>query len=370
MRIGHVSKSLRLLTSTSGPRDRWLAIVAILGSLAGLLPLVGCSDDDSSGAAGTGSSQAGSAASSAGGAPAAGSGGSGTGAGGLSPTKLVGTFNLRLVPGIEASGTAAASAAQSAFIGSVADGPTPTAMAWLVDQEANGCTLYVPKSPFCDPGCGSSAVCVSDDTCVERPTSQTVGTIRLTGVGSSEVVMTPIAGNYQPKGGTALAFPPCMEGAEVKLAADGGTFTPFTLSAKCIAELDFKGPIKIVKGSALKLTWKAPGQAALARIQVRLDISHHGGARGKIECDVADSGSLEMPAVMVDKLVDLGVAGFPTVVVTRIASGGVASGEPKQVVLNVQESVEREVQIDGLVSCADSTDCPAPKTCQSDLTCK
>jgi hypothetical protein len=262
------------------------------------------------------------------------------------------------------------SAAQSAFVGSLTDAAPPVAMSWVVSQEAGGCKLYTPKSPFCDPGCGGTAVCVTDDQCVERPTAQTVSTIHLTGVGPSELTMTPVAGNYQPKPGTVLPFPPCSEGSEVRLAADGGSFTPFVLVAKCIAELDFPGPVKIVKGSPLALTWKAPGQTALARIQVRVEISHHGGARGKIECDVADSGSLELPAAMVDKLVELGVAGFPTVVLTRIASGGVTSGEPKQVVLNVQESVEREVQIDGLISCMDDTDCPAPMTCQIDMSCK
>jgi hypothetical protein len=325
-----------------------------------------------SGAAAIGGSGKGSAA---GTAARAGTGAStaGTAAGNgaaLSPAKLVGAFNLKLVPARTATSTSAGSAAQSAFVGALTDAAPPVAMSWVVSQEAAGCTLYTPKSPFCDPGCGGTAVCVTDDQCVERPTAQTVGTIHLTGVGPNELTMTPVAGNYQPKAGTVLPFPPCTEGSDVRLAADGGTFTPFVLVAKCIAELDFPGPVKIVKGSPLALTWKAPGQPALTRIQVRLEISHHGGARGKIECDVDDSGSLELPAAMVDKLVELGVAGFPTVVLTRTASGGVTSGEPKQVALNVQESVEREVQIDGLVSCMDNSDCPAPMTCQIDMSCK
>jgi hypothetical protein len=321
------------------------------------------------GGAGIGASLAGTGGG-AGTAGAAASGGSAAGGGALSPAKLAGAFNLKLEPARTATSTSMGSAAQTGFVGSLTDAPPPVAMSWVVSQEASGCKLYTPKSPFCDPGCGGNAVCVTDDQCVERPSAQTVGSIHLTGVGSSELTMDPVAGNYQPKAGTVLPFPPCTEGSQVRVAAEGGSFTPFVLVAKCIAELDFPGPVKIVKGSPLLLTWKAPGQTSLARIQVRLEISHHGGARGKIECDVDDDGSLELPAAMLDKLVELGVAGFPTVVLTRIASGGVTSGEPKQVVLNVQESVQREVQIDGLVSCMDDTDCAAPMTCQLDMSCK
>ena len=350
---------------------------ARLGLLLGVVCGLGCSDssDDDAANGGTGGGASGASAGSpaaGGGGAAAGSGGSNSAgsSGGMSNASLAGAFNLRLVPQMPGTSTTAASPAQTAFIGSVTDGPVPTPMSWVTAQEANGCTLYTPKSPFCDPGCGASAVCVTDDHCVDRPTAQSVGTIHLSGVGTDEVSMTPIAGNYQPKGGTMLPFPPCTEGSDVQVRAEGGAYDAFTLTAPCIAELKFDGPIEIKKATALKLSWNAPGKADLARIQVRVDISHHGGARGKIECDVDDTGALEIPAAMVDKLVELGVAGFPTVVVTRIATGGVNDGEPKQVKLNVQESIEREIVIDGLVSCTDSSQCTAPKTCQSDLTCR
>jgi hypothetical protein len=327
----------------------------------------GSDDDAPSNPADAGGEAAGGSKAAAG----AGGGSSAGTAGGASSAveTLVGTFNLRLVPEMTASADDNSVAAQTIFVGSVADGETPSVNTWVVDSEANGCKLYTPKSPFCD-SCGATAVCVADDQCVERPIAQTVGTLKLAGVGASEISMTAIAGNYQPPAGTALPFPPCAEGDEVKLSADGGKFSPFVLTAKCIAPLEFPGPVAIVKGSPLKLTWKAPAQPTLARIQVHLDISHHGGARGKIECDLDDNGSIEMPATMVDKLVSLGVAGYPSVVLTRASRGGVASGEPKKVVLIVQEAVERAVDIAGLVSCADTTDCPSGQTCQSDLTCK
>lgn len=54
--------------------------------------------------------------------------------------------------------------------------------------------------------------------------------------------------------------------------------------------------------------------------------------RGKIDCDVKDTGSFDIPAAMVDK--------------------------------------QREIQNDGLVSCTEDGDCSPPKKCQADLSCK
>mgnify|MGYP006173933529 CR=1 FL=1 len=32
--------------------------------------------------------------------------------------------------------------------------------------------------------------------------------------------------------------------------------------------------------------WKPPGPTSLSRIEITMDLSHHGGSKGKIECDV------------------------------------------------------------------------------------
>jgi hypothetical protein len=361
---------------------------AMLG--AGLLAIAAC--DSGSDAAADGGAGAGGSIAPAGGASAASGSGSADKAGSsagssavagsnsagassadrLAPDALYGSFTLRLVPPVEATSSSPAAAAQTSFIGFATEGETPVANAWVQDQTANGCTLYTPKAPFCDPACGTSAVCVSDDKCVKNATSKPVGTIVLKGLKDGDVSMSPLGtnNNYQPKAGTTLPFPPCVEGAAVSLAVDGGAYKGFELSARCISPLEFNGSLKLVKGSAAKLEWKTPGDSKLARIKVRLDISHHGGSRGKIECDVEDTGSLELSAAMVTKLLDLGVAGYPTIILTRIVSGGVASGEPQHVTFLVQESVERAVEIDGLLSCTENSQCTAPKTCQSDLTCK
>jgi hypothetical protein len=62
------------------------------------------------------------------------------------------------------------------------------------------------------------------------------------------------------------------------------------------------------------------------------------------------------------------VAGFPTIVVTRVAAGTTAV-RAGVIALRVLSAVERPVQIEGLRSCTDSSQCPAGKVCRSDLTC-
>ena len=119
----------------------------------------------------------------------------------------------------------------------------------------------------------------------------------------------------------------------------------------------------------LTLTWNAPVGGGASRIAVALDISHHGGSKGKIDCDAPDTGSLTMSAMLMTRLLDLGAAGFPTVIVTRKATSSalVTAG---RVDLVLSSKVEQAVTVPGIHSCTEDGDCTAPQTCQSDLTCR
>ena len=89
---------------------------------------------------------------------------------------------------------------------------------------------------------------------------------------------------------------------------------------------------------------------------MKLDISHHGGTKGKIECDAEDKGSLGLAAALLDQLQNLGVSGFPTVVVTReMAGSSTATGVAVDLV--IRSGMEQEVVIPGLVSCNSDDDC-------------
>jgi hypothetical protein len=259
--------------------------------------------------------------------------------------------------------------ARTSIIGKLSDGPTPNPEVWMLEREADGCKLYVPEGVLCQPTCGATAACVHGNTCLPYPMATTAGTVTLTGIGSSPIVMDPIANNYQPKASASVPYPPCSEGDTLTLAAAGGGKGGFEISTKCIAPLEFDAELTLQKGQPLKLSWSAPGQPNLAMISVKLDISHHGGSTGKIECEVADTGSLEISAMLVDRLLDLGTAGFPTIALTREIVAA-ASGSAKYVTLTVASPIERPVVIPGLVSCSKDTECPMGQSCQTNRACK
>jgi len=178
-----------------------------------------------------------------------------------------------------------------------------------------------------------------------------------------------VSNTYQAPPSVPLAYPPFAEGDAVTVTAAGEYLPAFTLSSKGIAPLALgPGELALKSGQALALTW-TKGAVSAASIHVKLDISHHGGSKGQIECDTSDSGTLTVSSALVSKLLSLGVAGFPTVIVTRRAVGSTVIPAGR-VELEISSSVEQAVTIDGLASCTDTADCPNGQTCQSDLTCK
>jgi hypothetical protein len=295
---------------------------------------------------------------------------------GVAGAAKIGEFSLQLVAPVPASGTTSATAGFTALLGKVFDGPTADTTLWVKQSEAEGCTLLIPKAPFCEQGCGSGSVCVADDKCQKSPTAIGLGTLSVQGVktptGETAFSIDPTKQTkFTYQAPVTLPFPAFAEGDPIELSLSGDSgIAAFTLKGAGIAPLELVGAEKypLSKGKPVELAWTAPSKAGGSRLQVKLDISHHGGSKGKIECDVADDGSLTIPATLVDALAELGVAGFPTIVLTRsaITSSSTALG---RVDLRVYSYVERAIEVPGVVSCSGAQDCPAGKSCREDLTC-
>ena len=291
------------------------------------------------------------------------------------PDTLVGHFNVELIAPIPATEDTPATDGYTTVLGIVLDRPQPEAVIWDAVLTDGACVLRIPRVPFCETPCGGSAVCVDDDTCQPYGTRQDVGTVQATGLmttgGASSFELTSVSGNYQVPGNLRLAYPAFAPGAAFALAASGSTFTPaFTLTGKGIAPLQLtSGDAALARNEPLTITWTAPTGDAASRVAVLLDISHHGGSKGKIECDAPDTGALTLSAAIMTRLLDLGAAGFPTIIVTREAttSALVTSG---RVDLVASSKIERPVTVPGIQSCTDDSECTPPQTCQADLTCR
>lgn len=250
--------------------------------------------------------------------------------------------------------------------GKVYDGPTPAMWSWETLEQAAGCRVVEPQAPFCDPPCAGGQVCLPSNRCAAHATAQDLGPLTVSGLPAGDVRMEAVGGNYTAP---TLPSPPAPEGTELRISSAGGPYGVFTVRSKSIAPLTVtSGMLVLESGKPLQLDWQA-AQADVARVAVTVDISHHGGVKGLIECDVPDSGSLQIPAPLVTRLVGLGVAGFPQVSVKRIVVGSTPVGAGK-ISFEVSSEVIRDLTIPGITSCLDDGDCPVGKKCQGDKTCE
>ncbi len=278
---------------------------------------------------------------------------------------VVGSFAVNLV---------AATSSTDGFtsvLGRVYDGAMPDQLAWDVAAAAQGCELRIPVVPFCDPSCDTSAVCTRDQGCVPYPQAQDLGTVTITGLDASGIAMTPIKETYQLPPEIALPHPPTEEGAAIRLQSGGGAYEPFTIDSTGIAPLTLLGPelVPLDGAEPLLLEWEPASDPGASRIQVKIDISHHGGLKGVIECDVDDDGEIAIEAPLIEQLIELGTAGFPTINVIRVATGS-ANIVPGRVLLTVSSRVERPLEVPGVVSCNDDDECSSGQTCATNRTCE
>lgn len=241
------------------------------------------------------------------------------------------------------------------------DAPPPPINAVEVKQEQSGCKLLTPV--ICSPTCAAGSYCSSAKQCVAKPAAIGAGKLKVEGLSGMSLELDPTPPMMNYSGPTLQPFPPCTEGSDVTAKSD-----KFSTGIKCIAPLTLTSavPIPVKTGQATHITWKAPGVANISRVQIALEIAHHGGYKGEIDCDVPDTGSFDIPAPLVTELINLGLAGYPSVAVTRQASNA-AANEP-EARLTMPSRVEVEVDT-GVISCgaASSPPCANGTTCDQTL---
>jgi hypothetical protein len=295
--------------------------------------------------------------------PGGGAGASGGSTTATSASGPYGVFEIHYVTG------AAATASFTDISGLMRDGTPTELVVWAKKKTEGDCSLYTPRAPFCE-SCVAPQVCVADNVCRTPPSSYPVGKVTLTGLnptsGASPLELTPIttdsATNYLCA--ETLPMPPCTAGGAVRLdAAGAGPFPAFSVAGQCIAPLVVgNASIAIESGKDFTLTW-TPGIVADARIGLLFDLSHHGGSKGQIICETADSGSLKVSGALIKSLMDLGVTGFPKAEINRIFTGKTTVGTGTAE-LRLRSDLVFQVDIPGLKSCNTNSDCTAPETCQ------
>jgi hypothetical protein len=259
--------------------------------------------------------------------------------------------------------TLAGDTADTGFSGMIVSGAVATPPDWILARKPNGCVLN-QSHPTCVPACAEALICSQQLSCVAAPTPESVGKIHVTGLGSSELVLTAAHGFYALAADAMLPDPPCAPGDTIEIQTEAGRFPSFTLTTDCIAPVSFNGSIKYIKNSPLKVSWTTSSPPA-GRIKLQIDLG--APSRGRIVCDLDDTGSIAVAADLIPLLIKLGASGTPTVTLTRIATGRALMGEPSQVLFTAQQTVQTTFDIAG-VSCAVNSDC-ASRSCQSNGIC-
>lgn len=314
--------------------------------------LAGCG---SSGGNSGSSGGAGGAGASLGGSGGAGAGGSSSAANGPN-----GLFEIHYI----------GSSSSTDIGGLMNDGPSADLVIWEKTKTEGDCSLSTPRTPFCE-SCATGQVCVDTNVCRTPPTSHSVGSVTLTGLNPPSganpltltLVQTSTSANYQSA--ETLPVPPCSTpGSAIRLDATGdGAYPAFSIQSQCIAPLVLTTTsVTLESGKTFTLTW-TPGTVADARITLEFDLSHHGGSKGKLQCDTADTGSATVSATLIKSLLDLGVTGFPWLTVSRVVKGKSTVGSGQAQLTVYSDYRFSDMNISGLKSCDGDSVCPTGQTC-------
>ncbi len=296
------------------------------------------------------------------------------------------------------------------FVNGVVDnGPNPTTTILtplpLPADATPGCAVYSLSSPSCANinGCGVNSsdtacaaatkagtnvcLCVAQDTCQAFPSSVNVGDVTISGIAVPDAGTTlqlTNTGNSYSGLVTPSVYPGFAEGDTITVSATGGDYEPFAISAKGFAPLNQTHTdmtiYKDTSGSApypyksLTLEWIPPDlDASVAtRIQVKVDLSRHGGEIGYILCDVEDTGSITISPGLTSQVVALGsIGGFAELTVTRHTSGSdttapwmeccnATPSAPGAFAFDIFSPIERFFTVEGYpASCYANSDCPS-----------
>lgn len=252
--------------------------------------------------------------------------------------------------------------------GSVSTGTAPSSIPNIA-AEAGGCQLLTPRNLFCS-SCATTELCAGDEQCVPKPAKVSAGRLNISGMASPvEVAPNAITLDYSK---TVLEpFPAYEAGAEIRLETDGDVIGLFTSSLWGVPALKTSQEVVAVKrDEPARLEWDTTGSdAEQAAILVSFSVNVHGAVTGWIECSAPDTGSFDIPAELVTQLVDMGLSGFPRVDVERRSNATVTLPEGC-VDTYVSSKITLDIEVDGLVSCNVSADCPDGQTCSSEMVCE
>lgn len=254
--------------------------------------------------------------------------------------------------------------------GQVYDAVTPRDVPVLVASEGE-CQLFTAATLTCNPGCAAaSEVCAPGNLCQPRPEPHDLGQVTVRGLRVPlRMQANAVTKAYTNPASAGLPHPGFEPGVSLELATGGGDYEPLALLGWGVTELQgVPEQLPVSAGQAVELSWVPPDSAGPARVHLNLNVNHHGSSNNWIECDVADLGAAQIPAALIDSLLERGRSGYPTLTVTR-RSVSSALIEPGCVELQVASGTVSDVLLEGLQSCSSAEDCHPGQRCLPEFYC-
>lgn len=252
----------------------------------------------------------------------------------------------------------------------VEDAVFPTAELTPI-EEKNGCHMMRKENPFCNPTCESGFTCNLESECVPYPVRIEVGTIEITGTTVTHTMEPQTA--YYWDGDAEL--PLFDVGALIKGTVEGSKkLGGFELHGFGVAQVELTdGQIWDPKPPELPYTWTLvkdtpfqfdwiPSKEDEGDMYITLAIDEHGATPVTLYCEVEDTGSLTVPASMVNELIARGVSGFPAAYVYRRSMDHIDT-ELGCVEMEVSVQHEPFLVVEGHTPCFSDGDCPKGQHC-------
>jgi len=160
------------------------------------------------------------------------------------------------------------------------------------------CRLLKVSAYSCDPPCGAGTACGPGAKCLPAPNPRSVGSVTIKGIGRPRVIAPNGSAYYASPGN-----PPYQDGVDVGLVTGGGAYPPFTIWARGVSSIETTATaLRSELDQPLPVAWTPPSPADdRVRVTIAVELAVHRDAVS-IECDVADTGSFEVPAALMTEL--------------------------------------------------------------------
>ena len=249
--------------------------------------------------------------------------------------------------------------------GTVSDSVNPVSILTEVKKEGR-CSLLKKENPVCEPNCNSEQVCDLSGKCIDRPVSLNVGTVELKGL-LKNISMEPVQPGNKYFDTTMEEMPPYNIGNKITLTSIGGSYIPLKLFGAGVELLTLKTQsILIQNGTDLIIEWDKPKKELGTKIHIKINIDQHGASPVSLFCLFDDTGSASIPSSIIEALLNSGVSGYPSGLITRKT---VDSMDFENGCVDFEVSVPKElsVNVDGVTPCKNDEDCPDGQTCNLEI---